>query len=75
MAGIDLATASARLDAYLAAEVAVLGGQSYKIGERELKRADLSEIRAGVEYWNSWVKRLSARASGRGAAIVPRVGY
>ena len=35
-----------RLKQYLAAEKAILeGGQSYKIGNRMLTRADLSEIR------------------------------
>ena len=59
----------------MAAEAAVLAGQSYEIGDRKLQRANLAEIRAGVEYWNNWVKRLSARASGRGASVVPRPIY
>ena len=75
MAGIDLATATARLDAYLAAELAVLAGQSYTIEGRTLTRANLADIRKGVEYWNMWAKRLGARASGRSAAISPRPGF
>lgn len=69
MPGIDLAAAQARLDAYLAAELAVLSGQEYEIAGRRLKRADLKEIRAGIEHWNQQVQSLS---SGRRRAVVPR---
>ena len=38
-----------RLRQYLAAEKAILvGGQSYRIGNRTLTRADLAEIRAEI---------------------------
>jgi len=69
MAGITLAQAQARLDAYLAAELAVLGGQEYEIAGRRLKRANLREIRDGIQIWEQRVKDLS-RSSRR--AIVPR---
>jgi hypothetical protein len=76
MAGITLAQAEAQLAAYLAAETAALSGQSYRIGERMLTRADLAEIRAGVEAWNSRVVSLAAAASSAGRArsrvVVPR---
>lgn len=72
MAGITLAAAQARLDAYLAAELAVLGGQEYEIAGRRLKRADLREIRAGIAAWDQRVKDLS-RSSRR--AIVPRPSF
>ena len=45
MAGITLAQAEAQLALFLAAEAAVLNNQRYKIGDRELERADLAEIR------------------------------
>ena len=72
MAGITLAQAQARLDSYLAAELAVLGGQEYAIGDRRLRRADLREIRAGVALWDQRVKDLSRT---RGRAIVPRPSF
>lgn len=72
MAGITLAQAQAQLDAYLAAETAVLGGQKYEIGGRMLQRANLAEIQAGIELWNQRVQRLSARASGRSNSYIPR---
>lgn len=68
MAGITLAQAEAQLAAYLAAETAALSGQSYRIGERMLTRADLAEIRAGVDAWNSRVVSLAAAASNAGRA-------
>lgn len=39
-----------RLCMYLEAEKAVLMGQSYTIGNRQLTRANLSEIRAAIDY-------------------------
>lgn len=75
MAGINLAIAQAKLDAYLAAETAVLTGQKYEIEGRMLQRANLAEIQTGINIWDQRVKRLSARASGRSAAIVPRPNF
>lgn len=75
MAGINLAIAQAKLDAYLAAETAVLTGQKYEIEGRMLQRANLAEIQAGINIWDQRVKRLSARAAGRSAAIVPRPNF
>lgn len=75
MAGITLAVATAQLDLYLAAEVAVLGNQSYEIAGRKLTRANLREIQAGITTWNQRVQQLSRRASGRAVAIVPRPNF
>lgn len=72
MPGIDLSTAQARLDAYLAAELAVLAGQEYEIAGRRLKRANLAEIREGINVWNQRVQALTA---GRRRAITPRPGF
>jgi hypothetical protein len=67
MAGITLAQAEAKLAAYLAAEEAVLNGQSVRHESgRSLTMADLGEIRRGVDTWDAKVKSLSAAASGRG---------
>lgn len=37
-----------RLRMYLDAEKAVLSGQSYQIGDRQLQRPDLNEIRSAI---------------------------
>ena len=50
-----------RLDAYLAAEAACLRGQSYKIGDRELRRADLAEIRAAIDDLSAELKALDLK--------------
>ena len=68
MAGITLEIAEARLAEYLAAEASVLEGQAYTIfGSRQMTRANLDEIRKGIQYWNGEITILSARA-----ARVPR---
>lgn len=65
MAGITLSQAETQLALYLAAEAAVLSSQSYEIAGRRLTRANLAEIRAGVEVWQSRTVTLSNQASGR----------
>lgn len=73
MPGISLATAQARLDAYIAAEIAVLSGQEYEIAGRRLRRPDLGEIRRAIAVLNAEVKMLgSARRSRR---AVPRPSF
>lgn len=73
MAGITLAQAQAQLDAYLAAETAVLAKQSYEIAGRRLTYADLQQIQLGISTWNARVIQLSNAAGGRSRArtIVP----
>ena len=66
MAGITLAQAEARLAEYMAAETAVLTAQSYEIAGRRMTRADLAEIRAGIDAWNARVGMLTSRVGGRG---------
>lgn len=73
MAGITLAQAQAQLDAYLAAETAVLANQSYEIAGRKLTRANLKDIRDGIDAWNQRVKDLTQKQSRitRTRTIVP----
>jgi hypothetical protein len=79
MAGITLAQAQAQLDAYLAAETAVLIGQSYRISlgggsDRWLTRADLEMIQLGITTWNNRVISLTRHAAGisRARTVVVR---
>ena len=65
MAGITLTQAQTQLNAYLAAETAVLTGQSYEIAGRKLSRADLDSIQTGIKTWNARVVTLSNQAQGR----------
>lgn len=72
MAGITLAQAEAQLNAYLAAETAVLAGQSYEIAGRSLRRADLAEIQQGIKIWDDRCKTLASKASGKSRAVTVR---
>jgi len=46
-----------RLTAYLAAELKILQGQSVRFGDRELRRADLAEIRKEIGLLQAIVAR------------------
>jgi 7-keto-8-aminopelargonate synthetase-like enzyme len=69
MAGITLAQAEARLADYLAAEEAVLSGQSYRLNtgsvDRMVTRADLAAIQQGITIWDQRAKQLGSSATGR----------
>ena len=58
MAGITLKIAQKHLNAWLEAELAVTTNQSYTIGSRSLTRADLSDIREQIVFWESKVAQL-----------------
>jgi hypothetical protein len=73
MAGISLAQAQTQLDAYLAAETAIISGnQSYEFQGRRVNRADLKNIQDGISLWDGRVKDLTASATGRGRKIIAR---
>lgn len=57
------------LAAYIAAETAVLSGQSYSMGGRSLTLSNLSEIRTGRAEWQAKVGAEKARTAG-----VPTLG-
>lgn len=74
MAGITLAQAQTQLNSYLAAETAVLSGQSYEIAGRKLTRANLADIQGGVRLWNDLVVTLTNKAEGRSRSRTIVVG-
>lgn len=53
-----LEIAKKHLDAWLTAELEVTTHQSYTIGSRSLTKANLSEIRKEIDYWQNEVARL-----------------
>lgn len=73
MAGLTLALAQTNLDLWLAADAALASSQSYKIGDRELRRTDAGEVTRKIEYWSQKVALLSNAAAGRGRARTIRV--
>jgi len=59
MAGTPLDIAQQRLNAYYAAETAILSGaQEYQLEGRKVRKADLIEIRAGIEALEQKVSDL-----------------
>jgi len=75
MPGITLAIAQEKLNAFLAAQDAVLTGQSYTIAGRSLTRANLADIQKGIDYWNGQVNALERREAGKSRAVVARPGW
>lgn len=53
-----LERAKEMVNSYIKAEQAILTDQEYNIGNLKLRRADLSEIRKGREYWENEVRKL-----------------
>jgi hypothetical protein len=68
MAGITLTQAQTQLDNWIAASVAVAGGQRYRIGDREFWRTDAKEIRDSITFWEQRVVMLSNQSRGRSRA-------
>lgn len=60
-----MSNATDMLAAYQAAEVAVLKGESYRIGDLMLTRSNLAEIRAGRAEWQRAVNLELASAAGQ----------
>ncbi len=69
-AGITLAQAEEQLIAWLNASKAVAKGQHYKIGERQLTRANAAEIQQQITFWDAKVRLLS-RGGRRSYRAVP----
>ena len=68
---ITLAEAQETLAAYRAAELKVLEGQAYSIGGRSMTRANLRDIREGIQFWSAEVARLAGSSNG---GVVLQVG-
>lgn len=59
--GITLERAQKALEQALEAREAILTGQRYKLGSRELERADLSTVEADIQYWQNWISKLGPK--------------
>lgn len=59
-----MSQATDMLALYIAAEKAVLNGQSYAISGRSLTRANLSEITKNRAYWQGIVNKENAASQG-----------
>lgn len=67
----DSAHAQEMYDLYIAAEKAILSGQSYTIGGRQLNRANLAEVAKQREYWGKQLQLTSS--TGSNSARVTRI--
>lgn len=72
----NIETCREHLDAWLKSELAVCNGQSYSIAGRTLTRANLSSIKAQIDYWKSELAKANniekRRGRNRVFRIVPR---
>ena len=57
---------------WIMAERAVMTGQEYRIGTRNLRRADLSHIRSSIRYWKCEVDRLTGRSRTKVRQVIHR---
>ncbi|PNT91280.1 DUF6148 family protein [Clostridium thermosuccinogenes] len=73
MASERLNKAKDRLNAYYAAELAVLSGQEYRMGTKTMRRADLAEIRQAIKDLEALVNELESVESGRGCRKAFRI--
>lgn len=64
-----MSTATDMLQLYLNAEASVLKGQSVRMGDRMLTKADLAEIKSGRKEWQAAVARESGAAGGGFKAV------
>ncbi len=76
MAAVTKEIAKKHLETWLEAEMAVANAQSYTIGSRTMTKANLSEIRKSIEYWENKLAQLEnmEKHGGRNVAkrFVPR---
>lgn len=61
---MDLATAQAHLDAWLAVDLALTSGQSYQLPEVGVTRVDARTVAQRIQHWSNVVDRLTAVAAG-----------
>lgn len=61
---VTSAQAKTQLDLWIAADAAVSVGKSYTIGNRQLTRADTTEIRNQLSYWSRTYRSLQASENG-----------
>lgn len=70
----DIDVAKSRLEMYLAAETAILSGQSYKMGTFSLTRADLGAVQKQINELKREIVEGQSRSRGKRCAfrVVPR---
>ena len=64
MAWITIEEARTNLQLWLEAEKAIASAQSYRIGNRQLTRADLAAVIKRIAYWQDVLADLEAGGEG-----------
>lgn len=62
---ITLQQAKENLEMWLKAERAIATAQSYTMGNRNLTRANLSEVTKRIQHWENKVAELEMQANGK----------
>lgn len=75
MAGITIEIAQKHLDTWLDAEMAIATGQSYTIGSRRLDRANLTEVRNAITYWQNQLQKAQNAETRKGRNAAYRAVY
>ena len=68
----ELTTARQMVKLWIEAEMAVMTGQEYRIGTRNLRRADLREIGERIKYWKDEQYKLEGKHRIRVRQVIPR---
>jgi hypothetical protein len=63
--GLPLATLRSHLEAYLAAHLAIAGGQQYSVAGRQLTRANLPYVQETIRSLQQEILRQEGRQKGR----------
>lgn len=69
MSNMTLELLKSRLQRYLEAEAAILRGAEYQLGDRRLRRPDLSAVRAAIQDLQDEIAMLE-RSGGRVKRVV-----
>lgn len=69
MSNVTLELLKTRLQRYLEAEAAILRGAEYQLGDRRLRRPDLSAVRAAIKDLEDEIAMLE-RSGGRVKRVV-----
>ena len=72
---VKLEVKKARLKLYLAAEKAILSGQSYEIAGLKLTRANLKDVQTMITRLEGEVENLSRKQRARMKFVVPKDGW
>jgi len=60
-------------DSWIVAEEAVQAGQSYSVDGKTVTKANLSEIRNAIKYWEGQISQSKRKSKGKGRVRITNV--